>query len=137
MPLESAITSQNDVGEFQSLLFDRLSELFPVPIVARTAVGVSAASAGSSPSCPTLSFLPGDDIFTRTFGGKTAQQIIGTGACRHKRETVQPFLCLALDVTGLASPTIEASFDAFIKVRLESIQSASDQHCICVARCAG
>lgn len=119
MPLESAITSQNDVGEFQSLLFDRLSELFPVPVVARPPVGLSASD-GSTPPCPALSFLPGDDIFTRIFGGKTAQQIIGTGTCRHKRETMQPFLCLALDVTGLATPTIEASLDAFIKVRLLS-----------------
>lgn len=116
MPLESAITSQNDVGEFQSLLFDRLSELFPTPVGASlesSASGVDEAPSAQQP----LSFAPGDDVFTRIFGGKTAQQIIGLGPCSHRRETLQPFLCLSLDVTGLSTPTIEASFDAFIQVR--------------------
>lgn len=72
--------------------------------------------AALAPSATGPSFAPGDDLFTRLFGGQTAQQIIGSGACKHARETTQPFLCLTLEVTGLTAPTIEASLEAFTRV---------------------
>ena len=119
MPLESPVTAQNDVGEFQSLLMDRLGELFPMPhrrLSCDEGAPSTTGTSATAPSAMTLSFVPGDDLFTRLFGGKTAQQIIGSGACKHARETTQPFLCLTLEVTGLTAPTIEASLEAFTQV---------------------
>jgi ubiquitin C-terminal hydrolase len=94
LPLENDARAQNDVGEFMSLLLDRLGELFPV----------------LSPG------VPGDDVFSRLFSGQTVQQLIGQGSCSHTRETMQSFQSLTLEVAGLTSPTIEASLDAYTQV---------------------
>jgi hypothetical protein len=96
LPLEHDARSQNDVGEFQSLLLDRLGELFPMQY---RVPGIS------------------DDVFSRLLSGQTVQQLLGRGSCSHSRETLQPFLCLTLEVSGLAAPTIEASLDAYTQVR--------------------
>ena len=119
MPLESEVMAQNDVGEFQSLLMDRLGELFPTPLPENAGLHAGHANVNPDPHqrYSRLSFAPGDDVFTRLCGGKSAQQILGRGACPHARETAQPFLCITLDVAGLAAPTIEASLAAFTHVR--------------------
>ena len=100
LPLESDILAQNDVGEFSSLLLDRLGELFPC---------------GARGMAGSVVQHDGEDVFTRLLGGKTSQQIIGRGTCSHTRETAQSFMCLTLDITDLATPTIESSLAAFVK----------------------
>jgi hypothetical protein len=103
IPLENEVKAQNDVGEFQSLLLDRLGELFPVE---------QFAGGGGA----------GGDIFTRLLSGQTVQQLLGRGSCSHTRETMQPFLCMTLEVAGLATPTIEASLAAYTQVREEGLE---------------
>lgn len=117
MPLESRVDAQNDVGEFQSLLMDRLGELFPTPTGRPVACALSPAHAAAAPPAAVFTGALGGDLFTRLFAGASTQQITGSGTCKHKSNTEEPFLCLALDVDGLSSPTIEASLSAWSKVR--------------------
>ncbi len=100
--MDAPVCAQNDANEFFNLLTDRAGDCFPGTTERAGAMAEDLlANVGAAAEVAPAAGVPEPrDVMSAAMGGSLVHQLIGTGQCPHRKDRVEAFMCVSLEVTG-------------------------------------